>query len=251
MEPSKWLYQLYWWSSYSLVDQVAVDRTTPNGRVIGIDVIPAQPPKGVSTIQGNFLSQSIQASVRQFVQDPQKGRPALPSLGGLNIDRHEKASEKSVTTHSATDTYGPDVIGRIPISKSGPIDDEGKTWEDCSSDATVDVVLSDMSAPWEQSFQSSSRSLINPYARMMNTSGNSLRDHVGSMVSVWPFVTNSGSRSSRICATLPWDLHSTLWNLVALFSASSIRETKIKFSKVVWNASSSKFREKNPNHQEV
>ncbi|EKG21003.1 Ribosomal RNA methyltransferase RrmJ/FtsJ [Macrophomina phaseolina MS6] len=47
--------------------QVAIDRTQPGGRVIGIDVIPAQPPRGVSTIQGNFLSEAVQAEVRAMM----------------------------------------------------------------------------------------------------------------------------------------------------------------------------------------
>ena len=46
----------------------------------------------------------------------------------------------------------------------------------------VDVVLSDMSAPWEQTTGFWKRSLSDPYFRMMNTSGMSFRDHAGSMV---------------------------------------------------------------------
>src|ERR1700761_7999956 len=37
--------------------QVAISKTQPGGRVIGIDIIPSQPPRGVSTIQGDFLSE--------------------------------------------------------------------------------------------------------------------------------------------------------------------------------------------------
>lgn len=47
----------------------------------------------------------------------------------------------------------------------------------------VDVVLSDMSAPWPQAAgYSYNRSVSDPFFRMMNTSGNSFRDHAGSMV---------------------------------------------------------------------
>lgn len=83
----------------------------------------------------------------------------------------------------------PDVLeARISRFQSVSTDGEEDIRVDYTSDATVDVVLSDMSAPWEQSFHSPSRSLINPYARMMNTSGNPLRDHVGSMVSICLFI---------------------------------------------------------------
>lgn len=56
--------------------QVAVDRTAPNGTVVGIDLIPAQPPKGVSTIQGNFLSPEVQGMVKQVLVEGEKRRVA-------------------------------------------------------------------------------------------------------------------------------------------------------------------------------
>ncbi|KAK0709409.1 FtsJ-like methyltransferase-domain-containing protein [Lasiosphaeria miniovina] len=52
--------------------QVALDRTKPNGRILGIDLLPAQPPRGVSTIQGNFLQSSVQALVKQFLIDSER-----------------------------------------------------------------------------------------------------------------------------------------------------------------------------------
>jgi 21S rRNA (uridine2791-2'-O)-methyltransferase len=56
--------------------QVAIDRTAPNGTVVGIDIIPAQPPKGVSAIQGNFLSAGVQGMVKQFLLEGEKKRKA-------------------------------------------------------------------------------------------------------------------------------------------------------------------------------
>lgn len=50
------------------------------------------------------------------------------------------------------------------------------------TEKTVDVILSDMSAPWEQTSGFWKRSLSDPYHRMMNTSGMPFRDHAGSMV---------------------------------------------------------------------
>lgn len=46
----------------------------------------------------------------------------------------------------------------------------------------VEVVLSDMSAPWDQTSGYMSNTLTNPYRRLMNTSGVAFRDHAGSMV---------------------------------------------------------------------
>jgi hypothetical protein len=45
------------------------------------------------------------------------------------------------------------------------------------------VVLSDMCEPWDMVEGLHKKTLSNPYYRMMNTSGNSFKDHVGSMVS--------------------------------------------------------------------
>jgi 21S rRNA (uridine2791-2'-O)-methyltransferase len=50
----------------------------------------------------------------------------------------------------------------------------------------VDVVLSDMSAPWLPMSGFSSNTLSNPYRRMMNTSGMFFRDHAASMVGPRP-----------------------------------------------------------------
>lgn len=140
--------------------QVAVARTQPHGRVLGVDIIPAQPPKGVSTIQGNFLDPNIQAYVREFVRDANRGRPNPPStILDADYDDTQLKSEENASSDKQTDP------------KQG----------DCKY--SVDVVLSDMSAPWFQTTGFGKRSLSDPYNRMMNTSGISFKDHAGSMVS--------------------------------------------------------------------
>lgn len=47
--------------------QVAVERTRPHGVVVGIDLIPAQPPRGVTSIQGDFLSPQVRKLVRDVM----------------------------------------------------------------------------------------------------------------------------------------------------------------------------------------
>ncbi|KAI9812632.1 MAG: 2' O-ribose methyltransferase [Pycnora praestabilis] len=162
--------------------QVAVDCTSPNGRVVGIDIIPTQPPKGASSIQGNFLSPGVQAEIKNFLRDPNRGRPRQQKVfsseedgDGLNADDLEKGWRGYVDMERRADLRGPDhdieeTSGRI--SKRAKEEAEGKV---------VDVVLSDMSAPWDQTTGFWKRSLSDPYFRMMNTSGISFRDHAGSM----------------------------------------------------------------------
>ncbi|RQM05584.1 hypothetical protein DH86_00001603, partial [Scytalidium sp. 3C] len=141
----------------TVIDLVAVERTKPSGRIIGIDIIPAQPPKGVSTIQGNFLSPAVQDEVKRFLSDPNRGRPkqqlvtstpTTPTGSGqldVLVDNesyvdHERHLDGEALRNPAGDALG-----------NGSTQDKGKM---------VDVVLSDM---------------------MMNTSGINFKDHAGSM----------------------------------------------------------------------
>ncbi|CAF9909369.1 MAG: hypothetical protein GOMPHAMPRED_006728 [Gomphillus americanus] len=146
--------------------QVAHDRTSPNGRVIGIDILPVQPPKGVSTIQGNFLSPLVQQQVRDYVRNGDSGRsyPATEKL--MTTAENEENGTKHMTEEDL-----------ITVEKSILEPEMAQEQED----KVVDVVLSDMSAPWDQTTGFWKRSLSDPYRRMMNTSGVNFRDHIGSM----------------------------------------------------------------------
>ncbi|KAL8650311.1 MAG: hypothetical protein Q9226_005202 [Calogaya cf. arnoldii] len=161
---------------------VAVDRTRPNGLVLGIDVIPAQPPKGVSTIQGNFLSQAVQYEVKKFLRAHWNGRHrhlppstdvdnVLGTVSGLGSTPRSYLEQESRSKILAPGLPQPLEMGtRARGDKT-----------DLRDDRMVDVVLSDMSAPWEQTEGFWKRSLSDPYYRMMNTSGINFRDHAGSM----------------------------------------------------------------------
>ncbi|KAK9444528.1 Ribosomal RNA large subunit methyltransferase E [Metarhizium brunneum] len=132
--------------------QVAQERTRPHGRVIGIDLIPAQPPRGVATFQGDFLSPGVQRLVREFIA--RTGRP---------VEKVERGEEGETMSY-------------IDRERQASEEREGN-----GTSASVDVVLSDMSAPWDQTSGYMSNTLTNPYRRLMNTSGVAFRDHAGSM----------------------------------------------------------------------
>jgi 21S rRNA (uridine2791-2'-O)-methyltransferase len=134
---------------------------SPGGRVVGVDIIPALPPKGVSTIQGNFLSPQIQKMIRDFLSDPKRGRP-----------------------HESRILYGGEVEGYIDRERreSAQEAQEAEADEGASDPKkVVNVVLSDMWEPWVLQPPNYVRSLIIPWHRMMNTSGIPFRDHAGSM----------------------------------------------------------------------
>ncbi|KAJ4142427.1 2' O-ribose methyltransferase [Fusarium falciforme] len=129
--------------------QVAVDRTRPHGRVIGIDLIPAQPPQGVATFQGDFLSPNVQEMVKNFILDTHKRPPPLQHEAGPSASDEVEASEIDRPSYIDMERHASSESGSLEASESGT-----------SSQRLVDVVLSDM---------------------LMNTSGNAFRDHAGSM----------------------------------------------------------------------
>ncbi|KAK3697726.1 2' O-ribose methyltransferase [Vermiconidia calcicola] len=168
--------------------QVAVNRTQPGGRVVGIDVIPAQPPKGVSTLQGDFLSREIREEVGAFVRDPLRGRARGQRA---QLSRRDGNESEDGLTEEELEEEGRGLLQRerkLDEAAYLTMDAERKDREglsqkemDMAEGRVVDVVLSDMSEPWPQTASSWIRSVSNPYRRMMNTSGMAFRDHAGSM----------------------------------------------------------------------
>ena len=151
--------------------------------MIGIDIIPAQPPKGVSTIQGNFLSPAVQEEVKRFLRefDRRRTQQELPltaedgenQITGEDLDPSSRRYLE-LETRIENIGLGYGTVGLPPRKcKASKDETEGRM---------VDLVLSDMSEPWAQTEGFWKRSLSDPYYRMMNTSGMNFRDHTGSMV---------------------------------------------------------------------
>ena len=210
-----------------------MDRTFPNGRVLGIDIIPTQPPKGVSTIQGNFLSPTVQEEVKRFLRDSDRGRikqePSFIAEEGedqMTEEDLEQSSRSYLELEKRAEAGSSHHTGQAAPTIRGSSSGTGKV-----DSGIVDVVLSDMSEPWEQTEGFWKRSLSDPYYRMMNTSGVSFRDHAGSMVR-----SNSGpvfflkliGMHHRIYVTLHYALLSTRCGLAAISFANSIKVQRIR-----------------------
>lgn len=140
--------------------------------------------------------------MRRFVQDPDRGRPKVQEIfstedeevlleapaSASTIASLATAPEGSSTGNEPADGQLSEADGSTP--ELGPIATavaklkaERKARKPKADNGlTVDVVLSDMSAPWEQTTGFWKRSLSDPYIRMMNTSGIPFKDHAGSMV---------------------------------------------------------------------
>jgi 21S rRNA (uridine2791-2'-O)-methyltransferase len=181
--------------------------------VVGIDVIPAQPPRGVSALQGDFLSEGVQGLVREFVREwkseelEEAGRVEEESGEVRSMVERAKGNAAAAVAVGGGEEEGTQVLGKtveeegditetetptlspapIAVEKEKKASKKAKKLSPAALDLqrgrVVDVVLSDMCAPFPGLELSSWVNSVNrPYRRMMNTSGNPFRDHAGSIV---------------------------------------------------------------------
>lgn len=175
-------------------------------------MIPAQPPRGVSSLQGDFLSERVQGLVRVFVrewkmrdggevegvEEGEEGDGEVRSVvdkarGNVNVGvvgEETEVKEEDEGYVSAESVDGE--TAATPAAESAkktttPKKEKKKKLSaaalDLQKGRVVDVVLSDMCAPFPGLELSSWINSVNrPYRRMMNTSGNPFRDHAGSIV---------------------------------------------------------------------
>lgn len=130
------------------------------------------------------------------MQDPSRGRPRrkavlasaddLAEQADITADELEEAGRGYVEQERAADldaaARGGDDGEEEEGDAGGEATREKRERDQRRLGRVVDVVLSDMSAPWEQTSGFWKRSVSDPYSRMMNTSGMPFRDHAGSMV---------------------------------------------------------------------
>lgn len=125
----------------------------------------------------------MQEEVKRFLQGTRQSKCRGQSLsaesddGSLIEDELESSPQSSLEQGKQSGVLAPG-------SADGPVErtSVSDNVQDHGEARSVDVVLSDMSAPWEQTEGFWKRSLSDPYYRMMNTSGINFRDHAGSMV---------------------------------------------------------------------
>ncbi|CUS23161.1 LAQU0S08e03466g1_1 [Lachancea quebecensis] len=142
--------------------QVALDRTGPDGVILGVDILPCAPPRGVNAIQGNILSKKTHELIRlffskhfQLYQEDQ-----LHKDNGYFQHMLEQELE-SLTLNS--DKADPQ-CERSKIEKT-----------------PIDVIVSDMYEPWPQITGFWNNFTNSAYDRMANTTGVAIKDHYMSM----------------------------------------------------------------------
>lgn len=196
-----------------------------------------QPPRGVSTIQGNFLSGEVQEEVWRYVRDPERGRvKSRPVLGrGVGDDVSEEELDElergyiDIERAAHIDTQNGDHVPQQANEDSTGERKLSLKERDEAEGRVVDVVLSDMSEPWEQTTGLWVRSVSNVYRRMQNTSGIAFKDHAGSMVSLsLPHSSLRSLKDCRIYAMRRCSSASPLFAPVDTLYASFTKERRIK-----------------------
>ncbi|CAH0026543.1 unnamed protein product, partial [Clonostachys rhizophaga] len=183
--------------------QVALELTKPDGLIVGIDLLPAQPPKGVTTFQGDFLSPMVQKLVKDCILEMQNRRELsrLKSKPKAEKSKKDGVPEESQTVAESEKKKKMKKEDEQPLEEARQHDLEPQSYIDMERQAShvetegqgklhhgqesmnmVDVVLSDMSAPWQQTSGYNVNTLSNPYHRLMNTSGIPFHDHARSLV---------------------------------------------------------------------
>jgi 21S rRNA (uridine2791-2'-O)-methyltransferase len=101
---------------------VAKDRTGPKGLVVGIDLIPAQPPRGVSTIQGNFLSPAVRNLVKTFVAEGAARKQSQQQSQDAAVDQTAAADTTATPDETAEGEAGKDAV--VVVEQTSYIDAE-------------------------------------------------------------------------------------------------------------------------------
>ncbi|KAI8132068.1 hypothetical protein DUD61_004270 [Geotrichum candidum] len=95
--------------------QVAVEKTKPDGRVVGLDILPCRPPPGASAIQGNFLSAGVQEELKRMLiagvgkrfkkhvfADEEPSQPPTDDVESyIDMERHQTELEDQQSTAPA------------------------------------------------------------------------------------------------------------------------------------------------------
>ncbi|CAH0004679.1 unnamed protein product [Clonostachys byssicola] len=188
--------------------QVALELTKPDGLIVGIDLLPAQPPKGVTTFQGDFLSPMVQKLVKDCILEMQtrrelsrlKSEPKAEKKKSkkegvaeepqivAESDKKKKNNDKKVNEDEQlledARQYDLEPQSYIDMERQAShveTEGQGSLHHGPGSKNMVDVVLSDMSAPWQQTSGYNVNTLSNPYHRLMNTSGIPFHDQARSL----------------------------------------------------------------------
>ncbi|GMM35999.1 21S rRNA (uridine2791-2'-O) methyltransferase [Saccharomycopsis crataegensis] len=142
--------------------QVAASLSHTNSKILGVDILPCKPPKGVSSIQANILSKRTHQTIYEYFVNNDKVM--------MNLKKRHATNDQE-STDAVTDklvSLGEDLPTKTIIDKK-------------DSRQVVDLVISDMYDPLPQVTGFWNNTTNTAYYRMANTSGLKAKDHGASM----------------------------------------------------------------------
>ncbi|SCV01176.1 LAMI_0G09824g1_1 [Lachancea mirantina] len=148
--------------------QVAQDRIGHNGMILGVDILPCTPPRGVSAIQANILSKKTHELIRLFF------------CKHFELYRHDRLHSETGYFHDANEN-DPSRFQQAQEYREIFSSDEYPNLKVALRNQPLDTILSDMYEPWPQTTGFWNNLTNSAYSRMANTSGLAIRDHVMSM----------------------------------------------------------------------
>lgn len=165
-------------------NQVALDRSPHGSKILGVDILPYQPPDGASTLQGNILSKGTHQQIKNFftLSELEKKDEIFNDVEIITSSKSTPEPMESDASILEKEIEVSQLMGKELSNKdNGPAADPASSGSDLTASYPVDVVLSDMYAPFVRDSGFSSATTNNPYLRMANTTGLALKDHVMSM----------------------------------------------------------------------
>lgn len=133
--------------------EVARKRTSPNSMILGVDILPCNPPEGIHSLQANILSQKTHELIRLM----------FANRLNLNHTQENIHEDHGYFEHMIEDQRIND--SNLPEINPTPID----------------IILSDMYVPLPRLDGYTNNITNMPYFRLMNTSGVAIRDHLQSI----------------------------------------------------------------------
>lgn len=145
--------------------QVAQRRTGSNGLVLGVDILPCEPPGGVHSIQANILSRKTQELIRLYFSRH------FQLYKSDNLHEHhgyfQHRLEEQLNRMRNTGAYLEIFDSEVSLGKVDKF--------------PIDTIISDMYGIWPQTTGFWNNLTNAAYYRMANTSGVAIRDHYQSI----------------------------------------------------------------------
>ncbi|CEP62477.1 21S rRNA (uridine2791-2'-O) methyltransferase LALA0_S05e06524g [Lachancea lanzarotensis] len=139
--------------------QVALERTGSTGVILGVDILPCSPPRGVSSIQANVLARKTHELIRLFF-----------SKHFQLYQEDQLHKDHGYFQHMLEEEL-------MFLKQQNAINSDGSVIED----TPIDVIISDMYEPWPQTEGFWNNFTNSAYDRMANTTGIAIKDHSMSM----------------------------------------------------------------------